>query len=197
MQTPEPCVDAGDYCGFNEALKTVYGPSHQVQSPLCSADGQTLLTDKASIINRWLERYQTSTNCIVQGEVILSIPQKPVKMELNAIPSLVETIKAIKQLKSSEAAGVDGIPPEIRKHGGRARHTKLHKLFVCGRSQKDFYVPQNSECVMHQRANEDLVRLLGTTSTCRRAQTTVCPQVVLSTLLCGCMGAILPSHVTP
>lgn len=34
------CADAGDYRGLYEALKTVYGPTHQVQSPLPSADGQ-------------------------------------------------------------------------------------------------------------------------------------------------------------
>ena len=39
-------ADAGDFRGFYEALKAVYGPTHQVRSPLRSADGRALLKDK-------------------------------------------------------------------------------------------------------------------------------------------------------
>jgi len=42
-----------------------------------------------------------------------------------------ELTKAIEQLKSRKAAGVDGIPPEIWKYGGPALHSKLHELLVC------------------------------------------------------------------
>jgi len=52
------CADTGDYRGFYEAVKEVYGLSHQVVSPLAGADGQALLTDKASILNRWAEHFQ-------------------------------------------------------------------------------------------------------------------------------------------
>ena len=38
---------------------------------------------------------------------------------------------ALDQLKSRKTAGVDGIPPEIWKHGGPALHVKLHDLLVC------------------------------------------------------------------
>ncbi|KAI8483438.1 hypothetical protein Bbelb_387700 [Branchiostoma belcheri] len=48
----------GDYRGFYEALKAVYGPSRHVQNPLRSADGQTLLTDKSPILTRWAQYYQ-------------------------------------------------------------------------------------------------------------------------------------------
>ena len=37
-------ADLGDYRGFYKALKTVYGPTHRVQSPLRSADGQVILS---------------------------------------------------------------------------------------------------------------------------------------------------------
>ena len=36
-------------------------------------------------------------------------------MELDKLPSMQELIKAIKQMKSGKAAGVDGIPPEFQK----------------------------------------------------------------------------------
>ena len=52
-------------------------------------------------------------------------------MELDESPHLEELTKAIDQLKSRKAAGVDGIPPEIWKHGGPALHVKLHNVLVC------------------------------------------------------------------
>ncbi|KAI8495016.1 hypothetical protein Bbelb_270020 [Branchiostoma belcheri] len=47
-ETTQLCANIGDYRGFYEALKAVYGPTHQVVAPLRSTDGQTLLTDKKS-----------------------------------------------------------------------------------------------------------------------------------------------------
>ncbi|GFR93096.1 craniofacial development protein 2 [Elysia marginata] len=41
----QQCADIGDYRRFYEALKTVYGPAHQIQSPLRNSDGQQLLTE--------------------------------------------------------------------------------------------------------------------------------------------------------
>ena len=127
------CADTGDYRGFYEALKAVYGPSHQVVSPLRSTDGQALLTDKASILNRWAEHFQTlfSADRSVDEPAIQQIPQQPVKEELDEAPTLEEVIKATNQLKCGKAAGVDGIPPEIWKYGGAALHSKLHDLFLC------------------------------------------------------------------
>jgi exonuclease III len=126
-------ADTGDYKKFYEALKAVYGPSFQIQSPLRSADGQELLTDRESILNRWSEHFHTlfSTSRTVQKAVIDRIPQQPPKMELDVAPTLQETVKAIEQLKAGKAAGKDGIPPEIWKKGGLTLHTKLHEFFVC------------------------------------------------------------------
>ena len=111
----------------------MYGPTIQVQSPLRSLDGQKLLTDKASILDRWSEHFQAlfSASRTVQDTAILHIPQQTVKPELDELPTLEETTKAIKQLKSGKAAGGDGIPAEIWKHGGQTLHSKLHELFLC------------------------------------------------------------------
>ena len=105
------CADTGDYRGFYEALKAVYGLSHQVVSPLCSTDGQALLTDKASILNRWAELFQTLFSAVrtVDDSAMQQIPQLPVKEEMDEAPTLEEVIKATEQLKSGKAAGVDGI----------------------------------------------------------------------------------------
>ncbi|KAJ7406007.1 hypothetical protein WISP_136332 [Willisornis vidua] len=45
-------------------------------------------------------------------------------------PTMGETLKAIQQVKTGKAAGFDGIPPEVWKHGGQALHAKFHKLIV-------------------------------------------------------------------
>uniref|UniRef100_K7EZ64 Reverse transcriptase domain-containing protein n=1 Tax=Pelodiscus sinensis TaxID=13735 RepID=K7EZ64_PELSI len=127
------CADTGDYRGFYEALKAVYGPSYQILSLLRSADGKKLLTEKDSILNHWSEHFYTLFNASrsVQEPAIDRIPQQPVKTELDVAPTLQETEEAIEQLKSGKAAGVDGIPPEVWKNGGPALYTKLHEFFVC------------------------------------------------------------------
>ena len=48
-------ADVGDMRAFYAALKAVYGPSHQIQAPLRSSDGSTLLTDKEAILQCWSE----------------------------------------------------------------------------------------------------------------------------------------------
>lgn len=127
------CADIGDYKGFYESLKAVYGPSYQVVSPLRSTDGQVLLTDKSSILNRWAEHFQNlfSADRTVNDSAIQRIPKQPLIGELDVAPTPEEVVKATDQVKNGKAAGVDGIPPEIWKYGGGALHSKLHELFVC------------------------------------------------------------------
>ncbi|XP_069764561.1 uncharacterized protein [Narcine bancroftii] len=86
-------ADIGDFRGFYEALKAVYGPSPQVQSPLRSSDGKVLLSDKISILNRWSEHFQSlfSTNRSVQDSALLQLPQQPLRLELDEVPTLDET----------------------------------------------------------------------------------------------------------
>ena len=86
------CADVGDYRGFYEALKAVYGPTHQVQSPLRSSDGQDLLTYNTSILARWSEHFQTlfSANHTVQDTAIDRVPQLPPIQELDEPPTLKE-----------------------------------------------------------------------------------------------------------
>ena len=125
-------ADAGDFKGFYEVLKAVYGPTHQARSPLRSVNGPALLKDKTSILSRWSEYFQElfSDDRVVQDSALLRIPQLPVKVELDKLPSMQELIKAIEQMKSGKAAGVEGIPPEFWKSGGSALHSKLHKLLI-------------------------------------------------------------------
>ena len=50
--------DMVDMRAFYEAVKAVYGPSHQIQAPLRSSDGSTLLIDKEAILQRWSEHFE-------------------------------------------------------------------------------------------------------------------------------------------
>ena len=55
-------ADMGDMRAFYEGLKAVYGPSHQIQAPLRSSDGSTLLMDKEAILQRWSEHFEINRN---------------------------------------------------------------------------------------------------------------------------------------
>ncbi|XP_069768090.1 uncharacterized protein [Narcine bancroftii] len=125
-------ADIGDFRGFYETLKAVYGPSPQAQSPLRSSDGEVLLSDKISILNRWTDHFQSlfSANRSVQESALLQLPQQPLNLELDEVLTREETYKAIEQLKSGKAAGMDGIPPEVWKAGDKTLHAKLHEFFM-------------------------------------------------------------------
>ena len=70
---------------FYEALKAVYGPSHQVQDPLRSSDGSTLLTNKEAILQRWPEHFEGlfSDRCTVKESSLAKIPKMDMKPELD------------------------------------------------------------------------------------------------------------------
>ena len=84
--------------------------------------GQALLTDKASILNRWAEHFQTlfSADRTVDDSVIQNISQQPMIEELDVVPTLREVIKVTNHLKSGKAEGINGIQPDIWKHGGKS-----------------------------------------------------------------------------
>ena len=85
-------ADMGDMHDFYEALKAVYGPSHQIQAPLRSSDGSTMLTDKEAILQRWSEHFEGlfSDQCTAQESSLAKIPQVDVKLELDDPPTREE-----------------------------------------------------------------------------------------------------------
>ena len=110
---------------FFDALKTVYGP------PLLSADGTSLLTDKEAILKRWAEHFNGVLNrpSSINDEAINRLPQVECNPLLDELPTVSETVKAIKLLSSGKAAGSDAIPAEIYKAGGPPVAEKLTELF--------------------------------------------------------------------
>ena len=102
----------------------MHSPTHRFQSLLRSADGQVLFTDKASILSRWSEYFQSlfSADRVVPDPAVLHIPQKPFKADLYEQLSMKEITKAIEYLRSDKAAGVDEISPELWKEEGPTLH---------------------------------------------------------------------------
>ena len=93
-------ADKNNYKKFFAGLKTVYGASSNAYAPVRSAHG-TLLTEKSDIIQRWSDHFNQLLNRPSQIDqlVIQDMPQRPILAFLDDPPTLVETQKAIKQLR--------------------------------------------------------------------------------------------------
>ena len=113
-------ADRKDMKKFNDALKTIYGPSSSGAAPLLSADGSTLLTDKDVILKRWAEHFNSVLNCpsSVNDNAINRLPQIECNVLLDEFPTVTETRKAIQHLLSCKAPGTDAIPAEVYKADG-------------------------------------------------------------------------------
>ena len=113
-------ADRKDMKKFFDALKTVYGPQSSGTTPLLSADGTTLLTDKEAILKRWAEHFDGVLNrpSSINDEAINRLPQVECNPLLDELPTVSETVKAIKLLSSGKAPGSGAIPAEIYKAGG-------------------------------------------------------------------------------
>ena len=109
-------ADMGDMRASFEAPKAVNGPSHQIQAPLRSSDGSTLLTNKEAILQRCSEHFEGrfSDRHIVQETSLSKIP----KVEPDDQPTRKEIKKASMHLKVGKSSGIDGIPAEVYQHGG-------------------------------------------------------------------------------
>ena len=122
----------GDTRSIYEALKAIYGPSHQVHAPLHSSDGSTLLTGKEAIVQHWSEHFEGlfSDQHSVQESSLARIPQVDMKLELDDPPTREEIKKATVQLKVGKSPGIDGIPAEVYQHRREAVLDKLQDLFI-------------------------------------------------------------------
>ena len=124
-------ADRKDLKKFFDALKTVYGLQSSGTTPLLSADGTSLLTDKEAILKRWAEHFDgvlKRPSCI-NDKAINRLPQVECNPVLDELTTVSETVKAIKLLSSGKAPGSDAIPAEIYKAGGPPVAEKLTELF--------------------------------------------------------------------
>ena len=115
---------------FFDALKTVYGPQSSGTTPLLSADGTILLTDKEAILKRGAEHFDGVLNrqSSINDEAINRLPQVEYNPLLDEFLTVSKTMKAIKLLSSGKASGSDAIPAEIYKAGGPPFAEKLTEL---------------------------------------------------------------------
>ena len=78
-----------------DALKTIYGPKSSGTTPLFSADGSTLLTDKNAILERWSEQFNDLINHppSVNDNAINRLFQIECNVLLDEFPTVTETRK--------------------------------------------------------------------------------------------------------
>ena len=116
---------------FFDAIKTVYDPQNSGTTPLLSADGTSLLTDKEAILKRSAEHFDGVLNrpSSINDEAINRLPQVECNPPFDELPTVSGTVKAIKLLSSGKAPGSDAIPAEIYKAGGSPVAKKLSELY--------------------------------------------------------------------
>ena len=116
---------------FFDALKTMYGPQSSGTTLLLTADGTSLLTDKEAVLKRWAEHFDDVLNrpSSINDEAINGLPQVECNPLLNELPTVSETVKAIKLLSSGKAPGSDAILAVIYKAGGPPVAEKLTEIF--------------------------------------------------------------------
>ena len=124
-------ADRKDMKKFFDALKTIYGPQSSGTTPLLSTDGTSLLTDKEATLKIWAEHFDDVLNrpSSISDEAINRLPQVECNPLLDELPTVSETVKAIKLLSSGKAQGSDAIPEEIYKAEGPPVAEKLTELF--------------------------------------------------------------------
>ncbi|BHF60852.1 hypothetical protein SprV_0100382100 [Sparganum proliferum] len=124
-------ADRNEWKNFFSAIKAVYGPPTKGSAPFLSADGNTLLTEKTQILQRWAEHFRGVLNrlSVISNAAVDGLPQVETNVDLDPPPSLQETIRAVQQLSSGKASGSDAIPAEVYKHGGPQLMDHLTALF--------------------------------------------------------------------
>ena len=116
---------------FFSELKPVYGPSSKGTNLPFDLDGHIVIKEPILITERWAQHFNQLLNrqSTISEDAIAEVTQRPVLKELDKLPTVDETIKAIKQLFSGKAPGEDGIPPEVYKYGADKPAAELTRLF--------------------------------------------------------------------
>jgi len=120
-----------DLKSFYNGLKVVYGTKDSGTVPVRSQDGNTMITDRAEILSRWAEHFNSVLNRVSQFDhtVLSEIPDWEVDDGLREPQDTDEVDRAVGQLSSGKAAGADGLPPELFKIDCPTLTDKLTRLF--------------------------------------------------------------------
>nr|VZI28879.1 unnamed protein product [Spirometra erinaceieuropaei] len=124
-------ADSNEWKNFFSAIRAVYGPPTKATTPLLSADGSILLTEKTQFLQRWAGHFRGVLNrpSTISDAAIERLPQVKTNVDLDLPPSLQETIRAVQKLSIGKAPGSDAIPAEVYKHGGLQLVDHLTALF--------------------------------------------------------------------
>ena len=115
-------ADMNNMKNFYGSIKEVYGPNSSGSSPLLSANGIKLISEKNKILKRWTKHFDSVPNwsSSINDKAIEWLSQVRVNESLDVTPTLREVQRAIRQLSSGKEPGCDSIPAEIYKEGGSA-----------------------------------------------------------------------------
>ena len=116
---------------FYNALKCFCGPQSSKNTPILSADGSKLITDKKEILEGWAEHFNGVLNrpSKINDEVIQRLFQLEINKDPDALPSVDEVARAIKHMSTGKAPGLDAIPAKIFKSGGISLTRRITDLF--------------------------------------------------------------------
>ncbi|VDL96528.1 unnamed protein product [Schistocephalus solidus] len=80
-------ADRNEWKNFFAATKAVYGPPVKGAAPLLSTDGRTLLTEKAQILTRWIEHFQSVFNqpSTISDAAIDRLPEVEINANLDPL----------------------------------------------------------------------------------------------------------------
>ena len=125
-------ADTNNTQKFYEATKKVYGSTQRSIIPVRSADGDTLIGDKAGIMIRWAEHFNALPNINTPSDhtVLDELPRFPPIEALDIPPTMHEVMKAIENLKPRKSPGPDRIPPDLLLGGRPEVHTFLYEIIT-------------------------------------------------------------------
>ena len=88
-------ADSNNMKDFYASLKSVYGPQPSGSSPLLSSDGNSIITDRSKILDRWAEHFQAVLNrpSNINDEAINRLKQTPINIALADPPQPSEVKK--------------------------------------------------------------------------------------------------------
>ena len=126
----QAAADRKDSRAFFSYVREIFGPSRASVAPIRSTDGAILHKDVSSIQNRWVEHYSELLNrpSTVNMDIVNSVPQRPVVVELSESLSFDEVASAVKKLNSNKAPDINGFTSEILQCGGLDMIQMLHQL---------------------------------------------------------------------
>ena len=139
----QAAADRRDAKTLFQGLKAIFGPRKSSYPSVKSKDGKSVITDPDKILDRWVEHFDGVLNqpSDFDPTVLEEIPQWEINHSLADEPTLDEVEKSIKQLASGKAAGADGIPPDVYKHGGSS--VRRHLLHLYQQCWNEGLVPQD------------------------------------------------------